>query len=112
MRFVGVQSSNSKGGRMDARAVLRLLVRSDNKEAVLFMDKIYFSSNRDATLEQQVGGVTHTRCPVVQCAFGSAVSVFGDGGGGWRRYVVAIASGWGTRTDDFVFCFCRCSRVV
>lgn len=54
MRFVGVQSSNSKGGRMDARAVLRLLVRSDNKEAVLFMDKIYYSSNRDATLEQQV----------------------------------------------------------
>ena len=39
---------------MDARAVLRLLVRSDNKEAVLFMDKIYYSSNRDATLEQQV----------------------------------------------------------
>eukprot|EP00752_Nemacystus_decipiens_P004033 g3692.t1 len=60
VRFVGVQSSNSssnansKGGRMDARAVLRLLVRSDNKEAVLFMDKIYFSSNQDATLEQQV----------------------------------------------------------
>lgn len=53
MRFVGVQSS--KDGRMDARAVLRLLVRSDNKEAVLFMDNIYYSSNRDATLEQQVG---------------------------------------------------------
>lgn len=54
MRFVGVQSSSSRGGRMDARAVLRLLVRSDNKEAVLFMDKIYYSSNPDATLEQQV----------------------------------------------------------
>eukprot|EP00903_Cladosiphon_okamuranus_P006600 g6447.t1 len=54
VRFVGVQSSSSKGGRMDARAVLRLLVRSDNKEAVLFLDKIYFSSNRDATLEKQV----------------------------------------------------------
>lgn len=38
---------------MDARAVLRLLVRSDTKEAVLFMDKIYYSSNRDATLERQ-----------------------------------------------------------
>ena len=65
VRFVGVQSSssnsNSKGGRMDARAVLRLLVRSDNKEAVLFMDKIYFSSNPDATLEQQVRGLSsHT----------------------------------------------------
>ncbi|CAM9187780.1 unnamed protein product [Scytosiphon promiscuus] len=52
VRFVGVQSS--MGGRMDARAVLRLLVRSDTKEAVLFMDKIYYSSNRDATLERKV----------------------------------------------------------
>lgn len=39
---------------MDARAVLRMLVRSDNKEAVLFMDNIYYSSNRDASLERQV----------------------------------------------------------
>lgn len=54
VRFVGAQSS--RGGRMDARAVLRLLVRSDNKEAVLFMDKIYYSSNHDPSLEQQVRG--------------------------------------------------------
>ncbi|CAM9888920.1 unnamed protein product [Ectocarpus sp. 6 AP-2014] len=52
VRFVGVQST--RDGRMDARAVLRMLVRSDNKEAVLFMDKIYYSSNRDASLERQV----------------------------------------------------------
>ncbi len=41
---------------MDARAVLRLLVRSDNNEAVLFMDKIYYSSNHDPSLEQQARG--------------------------------------------------------
>lgn len=38
---------------MDARAVLRLLVRGDNSEAVLFMDDIYFSANGNDALEEQ-----------------------------------------------------------
>lgn len=87
MRFVGVQSSNSnsKGGRMEARAVLRLLVRSDNKEAVLFMDKIYFSSNRDATLEQQVrrrgGGEAYAQRIKNPGSFGCFFVFGGDGDG-------------------------------
>lgn len=51
VRFVGVQSALD---RMEARAVLRLLVRADNMAAVLFMDEIYYSSHRDAALEEQV----------------------------------------------------------
>lgn len=48
---MGVQSAL---GRMEARAVLRLLVRADDMSAVLFMDDIYYSSHRDPALEEQV----------------------------------------------------------
>lgn len=48
---------------MDARAVLRLLVRSDNEEVVLFLDKIYYSSNRDAALERQARRRNGARAP-------------------------------------------------
>lgn len=39
---------------MEARAVLRLLVRADNMSPVLFMDAIYYSSHSDPALEEQV----------------------------------------------------------
>lgn len=51
VRFVGVQSAL---GRMEARAVLRLLLRADTMTPVLFMDEIYYSSHRDDELESQV----------------------------------------------------------
>lgn len=50
VRFVGVQSAL---GRMEARAVLRLLLRADIMTPVLFMDEIYYSSHRDDELESQ-----------------------------------------------------------
>lgn len=50
-RLVGVQSES---GRMEARAVLRLLLRQDNMTPVLFMDSVYYASNLDSSLEQQV----------------------------------------------------------
>lgn len=52
VRLVGVQSES---GRMEARAVLRLLLRSDSMAPALFMDTIYYSTNPDTALEQQVG---------------------------------------------------------
>lgn len=39
---------------MEARAVLRLLLRCDDMSAVLFMDEIYYSSHPDEALEEQV----------------------------------------------------------
>ena len=50
-RLVGVQSES---GRMEARAVLRLLLRQDNMAPVLFMDSVYYASNQDSSLEGQV----------------------------------------------------------
>lgn len=52
VRLVGAARSSS--GRMEARAVLRLLLRSDTMTAVLYMEDIYYSSNHDAVLEEQV----------------------------------------------------------
>ena len=51
---MGVQSAL---GRMEARAVLRLLLRADNMTAVLFRDEIYYSSQRDDALESQASFV-------------------------------------------------------
>eukprot|EP00903_Cladosiphon_okamuranus_P013411 g12496.t1 len=51
VRLVGVQSES---GRMEARAVLRLLLRHDNMAPVLFMDSVYYASNPDSSLEDQV----------------------------------------------------------
>ena len=39
---------------MEARAVLRLLLRHDNLAPVLFMDSIYYASNQDSSLEDRV----------------------------------------------------------
>lgn len=50
VRLVGVQSAS---GRMEARAVLRLLLRSDSMSPALFMDSVYYSTNPDTCLEQQ-----------------------------------------------------------
>ncbi|CAM9675490.1 unnamed protein product [Choristocarpus tenellus] len=51
VRLVGVQSAH---GRMEARAVLRLLLRSDDMTPALYMDKIYYASHPDSALEEQV----------------------------------------------------------
>lgn len=51
MRLVGVQSEL---GRMEARAVVRLLLREDNMTPVLFIDPVYYSTQPDAGLEEQV----------------------------------------------------------
>ncbi|CAM9148932.1 unnamed protein product, partial [Discosporangium mesarthrocarpum] len=50
VRFVGVQSPS---GCMEARSVLRLLLRSDSMAPALFMDQVYYASHPDPALEEQ-----------------------------------------------------------
>lgn len=50
--MVGVRSAL---GRMEARAVLRLLLRVDDMSPVLYMETVYFASHADPALDRQVG---------------------------------------------------------
>lgn len=52
VRMVGVRSAL---GRMEARAVLRLLLRVDDMSPVLYMETVYFASHADPALDRQVG---------------------------------------------------------
>lgn len=77
-RLIGVRSDS---GRMEARAVLRLLLRQDNMAPVLFMDSVYYASNQDSSLEQQVLHcmALHYACfPVGRCT-GVLVSILAGG---------------------------------
>lgn len=46
---------------MEARAVIRLLLRSDSMTPALLMDPVYYSSNPEPVLEQQVSTATIDR---------------------------------------------------
>lgn len=46
----------SESGRVEARAVVRLLLREDVMAPVLFMHPVFYSSHPCASLEEQVRG--------------------------------------------------------
>lgn len=66
MRLVYVQSET---GRMEARAVVRLLLREDVMAPVLFMDPVFYSSHPCASLEEQVRCVAKAAFSCLSCVY-------------------------------------------